>query len=300
MKLNFFPQIKLGDSLTNPINKKTITAFFFSASVICGSISLTASDVSAQCTPNPNACQIADPNLPACIEPDTGKTGYVGKPYNEVIQLLMGKTVKREQTEVYLARLELLGMNKVPPGLTPSIYSGNPADGLNGAVKGNITPKDKNSPIHLCAVFSGTPTERNYQKDSVEIEANIYVKLIVLGEPAGGEFAPRGVNPIKFNYRIGVSEGSSLEDQIRSKLFALKLVPNSGNNILNVNFSLPMGADVDLVITDINGKEVMKENFPALDAGNHLHPIFINHLPSGVYNVQLKSLNTMVTEKFIR
>lgn len=300
MKLKFFPRFKFGDTFTNPINKKTITAFFFSASAVCGSISLTSTEANAQCTPNPNACEIADPKLPACIEPDTGKTGYVGKSYNEVIQLLMGKTVKREEAEVYLARLELLGLNKVPPGLTPAIYSGNPADGLAGATKGSITPKDENSPIHLCAVFSGNPTTPNTQKDSVEIEANIYVKLIVLGKPTGGEFAPPGVNPIKFNYRIGISEGTNLEDQIKAKLFALKLIPNPGNNTLNVNFSLPMGADVDLVITDINGREVMKENFPALDAGNHLHPIFISHLPSGVYNVQLKSLNMMLTEKFIR
>ena len=279
-------------------------ALVLGLSIISCSLFFTNSQANAQCTPKVDACQIENPRLPACIDPDTGATAFLTKPYTQTIQLLLGRTIKQGNTEVYLSRLDVKSVTKVPDGLSTVTYSGNPTDPINGKSTGNVTPKDEKTPMHICSIFSGTPTTKNAVTNSVEIEANIYVKLIILGQITGGELDPNqfapGTNPIKFKYRIGVSDPSSIENQIKSKLLSLNLSPNPSQNFLNVDFTLPMGADVEVSVLDATGKEVMNEKFSALDAGRHLLPLSISHLSEGVYSLHLKSLGMNLTEKFVK
>jgi hypothetical protein len=264
--------------------------------------------VSAQCTPNPNPCKIEDPNNPACIDPDSVEF-IVGKEGSQTIQLLLGRTVPTGlpiPKEIYLSSMTVLSVDRMPAGLSIAIYSANPSDDINGKNNGRITPKDSNTPMYMCAVISGTTTDANAKTDSIEIVANVGIKLMgTNGQPTGDEIDPNslrpGTNPFRFRYRIASVTSSSVAENIKGfGNMTLAVSPNPADAMTQLRFFTPKGGDVNVIITDLQGKVVYNENFPALDAGDHLLPIPTHHLVAGVYTVQLKAFDTVLTQKFVK
>lgn len=264
--------------------------------------------VSAQCTPNPNPCTIVDPRNPGCTDPDSVEF-IVGQQGNKTIQLLLGRTVPTGlpfPKEVYLSSMTVLSLENVPAGLSFAIYSSNSGDDINGKDKGRMTPKDSNTPMHMCAIISGTTTATNVKTDSVDIVANVGIKLMGgNGQPTGEEIDPNtlspGTNPIRFKYRIASATSSSIAENIQGiGKMTLSVSPNPADAMTQLRFFTPKGGDVTVLITDLQGKVVYNENFPALDAGDHLLPVPTHHLVEGVYTVQLKAFDTVLTQKFVK
>jgi len=77
------------------------------------------------------------------------------------------------------------------------------------------------------------------------------------------------------------------------------LFPNPANNIVNVIVDAPDGDNVELTISDMNGKLIRKES-KAVEAGTNTIPIDISRFTSGIYAIRLtcKSNCETVTGKF--
>ena len=289
------------------LRKEKMKLLTLCLAVACFLLSFT-DNAAAQCVPDANACTIADPMMPACIDPDSLEF-EVGKNESKTIQLLLGRTVPTGlpfPREIYLSSMDVLSIDKVPAGLGVKIYSANGADDVNGKNQGKITPKDGNTPMHMCVVISGATTEANTPTDSIEIVANVKIKLLgTNGQPTGDEFDPNtlapGTNPFVFTYRISSVNPSSVSEKIPGVgMMTFSVSPNPVNEITYVRFSTPKGGDATITITDVQGKIVWKEVFSALDAGDHILPIQTQHLPEGVYTVQLQAFDTPLMQKFIK
>ncbi len=79
------------------------------------------------------------------------------------------------------------------------------------------------------------------------------------------------------------------------------LFPNPASNILNMIVDAPAGDDVELMITDINGRLIKQQSAP-VEAGTNTIAIDISRFASGTYTIQLtcKSNCKTLTGKFVK
>jgi subtilisin family serine protease len=78
---------------------------------------------------------------------------------------------------------------------------------------------------------------------------------------------------------VGISEQQYLPDELHLDIF-----PNPARELLNIEYSLPMAADVEVVFLDILGQRVGSLSFPAQQPGLNTHAISIrsHNLPEGI------------------
>jgi ELWxxDGT repeat protein len=108
-----------------------------------------------------------------------------------------------------------------------------------------------------------------------------------------GSSVPRGF--VQYNlslYFIGDDEGAGQElykftDSVVSIKDAragegLKLYPNPAGDILNIEISLDKGAMLDIVVTDLNGREVFSARSKFAN-GRNVYQVPVGHLAAGAY-----------------
>jgi len=92
-----------------------------------------------------------------------------------------------------------------------------------------------------------------------------------------------------------VAEGSKNTNQTRTESFCLEQNhPNPFNPTTKITFSLPKGANVKLIVFDVNGREVVQLLNGFLNAGQHSVIFDASNLSSGVYFYRIQ------TGKFFR
>jgi subtilisin family serine protease len=78
---------------------------------------------------------------------------------------------------------------------------------------------------------------------------------------------------------VGISEQQYLPNELQLDVF-----PNPARELINIEYSLPMAADVEVVFLDILGRRVGSVSFPAQQPGLSTHAISIRsqNLPEGI------------------
>lgn len=79
---------------------------------------------------------------------------------------------------------------------------------------------------------------------------------------------------------------------------AMNLYPNPNKGEFNVEFSLQQPSDVEVHITDVNGKTIWLK-YEQLNSGTQLITVPLNNIHSGVYFVELKAGNTSVKKRAV-
>ncbi|MCH8903972.1 MAG: T9SS type A sorting domain-containing protein [Bacteroidetes bacterium] len=74
--------------------------------------------------------------------------------------------------------------------------------------------------------------------------------------------------------------------------------PNPNNNNFTVEFTLPTYAETEIYITDITGRVTQNLSARAMDKGSHSIN-FSTSLPEGIYFINIKSANFLLTRKLV-
>jgi hypothetical protein len=93
---------------------------------------------------------------------------------------------------------------------------------------------------------------------------------------------------------IGSSPESNKLSQAR-----LNIYPNPSSQTLFVGFNSTVSAPVEVSITDLNGRIIQQQNFGILSQGQHNLQLDISKLEKGIYLVQLKNAELMLSNKLI-
>jgi hypothetical protein len=247
--------------------------------------------VAGQCTPDPNACTPAAAGLPGCLMPAVADTAYVGQPYDRVVQLNFLRFAPAPPNplgiqRVFISRLVLNEVLKLPPGLSVVLNSGNPADDVNGRDRGTFVAPNTDTPIFGCARFTGTPTTANAPTDSVEFLFSAFVRVVLNDQVSPTEIDPNtivpGFNPVTYAYRMPVAEPQS-----RRKAFEWNLCvqPNPVSGTLNLNLGRPLVEAAEAVLVDATGRTLSTWT---LATGQVLTELDATSIPTGIYDLQLK------------
>lgn len=110
------------------------------------------------------------------------------------------------------------------------------------------------------------------------------------------------VNELYYRLNLVDKDGKSAMSKIarvhlNDAKLKVQLYPNPAHNQLNINYSSP-AATIQLRITDLNGKQILKTELPA--AANGLKQLDISSFATGTYFVQLQNGNVIKTEKFVK
>jgi hypothetical protein len=150
---------------------------------------LSLSAVWAQCTPDRSACRLND-EIPICLSPQEVPPGRVGQPYNQTVQILVIRQVTDPESErnLNLTRMDIIETLNLPPGLTVTFRSGNPADRSQDSILAVWTtprrlPPGDNVGIFGCLTISGTPTEPTDPSDTTQIRIRLYAGIGPLTVP---------------------------------------------------------------------------------------------------------------------
>ncbi|MEJ7588311.1 MAG: T9SS type A sorting domain-containing protein [Ferruginibacter sp.] len=84
---------------------------------------------------------------------------------------------------------------------------------------------------------------------------------------------------------------------IRSELFTWKVFPNPAQNILYVT-AQGENEKATFIITDVSGRKLKEVKVSLLTNGSF--PVYINSLPNGVYNLQMKTKTKSETLRFLK
>lgn len=78
-----------------------------------------------------------------------------------------------------------------------------------------------------------------------------------------------------------------------------KIYPNPTNGELNVQVHLPRSQELDIIITDIMGRELMRENIYG-EEGQIEYPLNVGNLPDGQYFISIFDGEKILTERFFK
>ncbi|MCX6352884.1 MAG: T9SS type A sorting domain-containing protein [Bacteroidetes bacterium] len=86
--------------------------------------------------------------------------------------------------------------------------------------------------------------------------------------------------------------------EVSTSNFNLKIYPNPFKEMINVEYTLTEASQVQILITDITGKEIVKENLSHADAGQHTYNFNPSEfgLNSNLYIVKMIIGNTVVSK----
>lgn len=148
---------------------------------------------------------------------------------------------------------------------------------------GRPLPKEiKNNTIRLA------PGERFgiMLKSSAEFIDSIAVKYINMNthEAEDTEYVPLKI------------QGISGMEEVKEKAFNVNIFPNPATSSLNVVFKKPLNDVVQLSVSNTIGQQVKQENFS--NTGEQLS-LNIEGLPSGIYFLNIKTKEGIITRKFI-
>lgn len=79
----------------------------------------------------------------------------------------------------------------------------------------------------------------------------------------------------------------------------LNVYPNPGNGQLNLDFELAEKGPVQLLVTDVQGKEVYKEEFMSNGSGMQSRKLDLSGQAGGIYLLKIKTGNKSVVKKIV-
>lgn len=261
----------------------------------------------SQCTPDRNACTPLESGLPGCLSPAIADTAYVGRPYEETVQLNFLRVAPAPPnplgvSEVYISRLVLLEVRQLPAGITVLLNSGNPVDEVNGKDKGTFTAPNTDTPIFGCAQFRGTATEANTGVDSVEFVFEVFIKLVVNGNVTGNEINPNDLgaafNPVVYRYRMPAGEPTARKNSA-TPFAEFQVYPNPSSGYFRLTLPETATKGMQIQILDAQGRLV--KSLEAI-AGQTEQPVDAASLPSGLYLIRLTDAtgNTLGSKQVLR
>jgi hypothetical protein len=149
----------------------------------------------------------------------------------------------------------------------------------------------------------GTFSGQNVSSAQVDIPGDVYSVTVSLSD---------GYNPATQSLSVNLSSVSSCipvggadlpagnlqEGNMPDLEQSVKLFPNPANELLTLQVELPETADVQLRITDVNGKMIQMQQM-TLDKGLLNARLDISQIPSGVYFLRIGVKDQFVTRKFV-
>lgn len=97
-------------------------------------------------------------------------------------------------------------------------------------------------------------------------------------------------------FTVGLATGTN--DFIFTSTAQLSVFPNPSSGQLYVNIDLPKRQDVTVYISDVTGKQILKKEISNITAESLESDL--SYLTNGIYFVQLKTTDEVVTKKFIK
>ena len=94
------------------------------------------------------------------------------------------------------------------------------------------------------------------------------------------------------------STGTVGIDENNSKVNDINVFPNPTTGKVNITLDASNQSDIDVLVTDIVGKEVFKDKFNSV-SGNNIYSINLSHLPEGLYLIKIISENNSFTRRII-
>jgi len=233
-------------------------------------ISITGSQVTAQCTPD---LSITVPG----VYPDSATglpPGTVGVPYSEVIQVKVLTDTSQGGFPVVITSITITGVTGLPPGLT---YSCNPSN--------CIFPGGSNG----CILLSGTP--------SVAGTFMLNVDVSVAGTVFGNPLPPQSQS-IDY-YSITIDAASGLAPGLANVKFELlQNKPNPAVSFTDVQFTSPVGGDFKIKVFNMIGKEVYNQTIRGM-AGLNTSRIETEYFTPGIYMISIEHGTDVITRRMI-
>lgn len=101
--------------------------------------------------------------------------------------------------------------------------------------------------------------------------------------------------------RVTNGENNELEQTVLSSvevLSDLKVFPNPTRSLLNVNYTVSQATNVQLIITDLNGKMIQMQELMT-EAGKQQTQLDVSRLSASIYLLHLITEQERITEKFV-
>ncbi len=92
--------------------------------------------------------------------------------------------------------------------------------------------------------------------------------------------------------------GTAHED-IQENISSFSVYPNPSNHLFNIELELRTSAKIQLIITDILGKEIKAETH-SLSSGTFIHSIDLENYSSGIYLLSIQSEQQIISKKLIK
>ncbi|MCS6904663.1 MAG: T9SS type A sorting domain-containing protein [Bacteroidia bacterium] len=258
--------------------------------------------IAQNCTPKRDACTISQGGtVPACFSPENPPPAIKGQPYELDMSFVIGRTVKQSGLEVAIWRLEIIGIDGLPEGLTYTLNSGNPADaGTNSMTYPPDTKKEMTVGIYGCARIKGIPTKETSDTHNIKVKSNVYIKFTNQGEPTGNEIPVStlvpGFNPAVFNYPLRVKAAASVEKQL-TQILQYKIYPNPASYEATLSYELQEHLPTSVEVLDTQGKIIWKTDPQYQAPGKYSVALSSDKFPQGLYYVRLRIGDKQVTQK---
>ena len=85
-------------------------------------------------------------------------------------------------------------------------------------------------------------------------------------------------------------------DEPKNELILSRVFPNPSSNFVNLEFNSPTDAQIELVLINLQGKEIQRSSRSLVNGDNQLR-VDVSSLPEGVYLLRVQSGNTLSTTK---
>lgn len=121
------------------------------------------------------------------------------------------------------------------------------------------------------------------------------------GSPGTGldgdhDYIENRITYMKIENWIGVNENTP--PIMKQAMMALS--PNPARDHVKVGYSIFQDEEISVVITDITGKSIMNQSFGRQRAGDYVNFFDLSDLKDGIYFVNLKHDNLMITQKLVK
>ncbi|MBP9067859.1 MAG: T9SS type A sorting domain-containing protein [Bacteroidia bacterium] len=166
----------------------------------------------------------------------------------------------------------------------------------NGNLQENVFPIEMPALIGASAEFIPNHNVPHYSSEIIKL-SSIVADSVLVGHIYGGIYSPQ-INPFTSNQTSATNAHNTIYEVwlVKSQFSGLKplngenpirvsVFPNPTKSNINLSFDLPYESDIDLFITDINGKIIFDKNFEGLPKGKQTIDISDRiKLTSGVYS----------------
>lgn len=166
----------------------------------------------------------------------------------------------------------------------------------SGNLQENVFPTEMPALIGASSEFIPNHNIPHYKSEIIKL-SNILADSVLVGHIYGGIYSPQ-INPFTAN-QTSVTNAHNIVYEVwlvKSQFTGLKplngenpikvsVFPNPTKSNINLNLELPYESDVDLYITDINGKIIFDKNFEKLSKGKQYIDISNRiKLSNGIYS----------------